>query len=446
MIKSNCIECNYFLPVIDTHVCSNNQRHYSQGLNCNSMEVEENAAYNVNKEEGGSYEMVPAAAPDNQLSNIVKDTYNRRPIGKIITTVATIALFLASLVLLAAAIALCINGTEVAKSSGQDNLESVSTLQNMIQILQTKLNNSTDQVSILKDELNRKNSEQDTTITDLIKNLIWNLGTFWNPVRSCSDLPPRSSSGNYWILNHNNRTSNPVQVYCDINRTSCSCDADGVWMRVANLDMTDQSQNCPAGFQQISEPLRLCGRPGPRGCVSTFFRTHGVEYSHVCGRIRAYQKGAPDAFNRENFTGQTIDSNYVDGISLTHGQSPRQHIWTFAAALNEANRVVGPTCPCTVELTEYPPVQFVPSFIIGSDYFCDTAAIEHPELRLYPDDPLWDGQGCGNTSTCCEFNTPPWFCRQLPQPTTDDIELRSCGNDYVSDEDAPIEQIEIYVQ
>ena len=412
------------------------------------MEIEENAAYDTNEEKEGVHEMVPVATQENQLPNTVKNASNRKPVGKIIATAITIALFLASLVLLAAAIALSINGTEQAKSSSQDNLESLSILQNniMIQILQTKLNNSTGQISILKDELNRKNSEQDTTITDLIRNLIWNLGTFWNPVRSCSDLPPRSSSGNYWILNHNNRTSNPVQVYCDVNRTSCSCNADGVWMRVANLDMTDPSQNCPAGLQQISEPLRLCGRPGPRGCVSTFFRTHGVEYSHVCGRIRAYQKGTPDAFHRDNFTGQTIDSNYVDGISLTRGQSPRKHIWTFAAALNEANRLVGPTCPCTVERAESPPVQFVPSFIIGSNYFCETAAIEYPQRRLYPDDPLWDGQGCGNTSTCCEFNNPPWFCRQLSRPTTDDIELRSCGNGYASYEDAPIEQIEIYVQ
>ena len=217
-------------------------------------------------------------------------------------------------------------------------------------------------------------------------------------------------------------------------------------MRVANLDMTDPNQNCPAGLQQISTPLRLCGRPGPVGCVSTFFRTHGVEYSHVCGRIKAYQKGAPDAFNRLNITGQTTDSNYVDGISLTHGQSPRQHIWTFAAALSEVSDVTGILCPCTRELAESPPTHFVPSFIFGNDYFCETAAIEHPQLRLYPDDPLWDGEGCGSESTCCEFNNPPWFCKQLPQPTTDDIELRICGNQDISDEDTPIEQVEIYVQ
>ena len=49
------------------------------------------------------------------------------------------------------------------------------------------------------------------------------------------------------------------------------------------------------------------------------------------------------------------------------------------------------------------------------------------------------------TSTCCEFNNPPWFCKQLPQPTTDGIELRVRGDTSLSDEDTPLEVIEIYV-
>ena len=57
--------------------------------------------------------------------------------------------------------------------------------------------------------------------------------------------------------------------------------------------------------------------------------------THVCDKIIRYQQNTPDAFvayyrNR----GLTIDHNYVDGISLTHGHNPRKHIWTFVAALN----------------------------------------------------------------------------------------------------------------
>ena len=68
---------------------------------------------------------------------------------------------------------------------------------------------------------------------------------------------------------------------------------------------------------------------------------------------------------------------------------------------------------------------------------------------LYANDPLWDGQGCGATS-CCELSyppgvTPPWFCKQLPQTTTDDIEVRICGDQGTANEDIPVELIEIYV-
>ena len=59
-------------------------------------------------------------------------------------------------------------------------------------------------------------------------------------------------------------------------------------------------------------------------------------------------------------------------------------------------------------------------------------------------DPLWDGEGCGAISTC-SFNNPPWFCKNLPQPARDDIEIRLCGNEG-SGEDTPIEFVEIYVK
>ena len=50
-------------------------------------------------------------------------------------------------------------------------------------------------------------------------------------------------------------------------------------------------------------------------------------------------------------------------------------------------------------------------------------------------------------STCCSFNTPPWFYKQLPQPTTDNtIETRVCRNEDASAEDIGSKMIEIYVQ
>ena len=215
-------------------------------------------------------------------------------------------------------------------------------------------------------------------------------------------------------------------------------------MRVANIDMTDPTQDCPNGFrlmQRSQPPLRTCGRPSDR-CVSTTFPVHGITYSRVCGKIISYQLGSPEAFH----LGKSIDESYVAGVSLTHGQLPRQHIWTFVNAQTEGfvNNQLD-ICPCTQNSSTY--TGTLPSFM-GEDYFCDTAVRKGaPAVSglFYYNDPLWDGRGCGDTSTCCEFNNPPWFCRQLPQSTTDDIELRLCENLSPNQEDSPFETVEIYV-
>ena len=67
-------------------------------------------------------------------------------------------------------------------------------------------------------------------------------------------------------------------------------------------------------------------------------------------------------------------------------------------------------------------------------------------LVFFPDDVLWEGQDCTSTSTCCEFNNPPWFTKNLPTATTDDIELRICTDYEQRSEDIPLELIELYVQ
>ncbi len=217
-------------------------------------------------------------------------------------------------------------------------------------------------------------------------------------------------------------------------------------MRVANLDMTDPNQNCPDGFRLVSrteQPLRTCGRPGP-GCVSTTYPTYGVEYSRVCGRVIGYQDKTPDAFEGYFLNrAVTIDDVYVDGVSLTHGQSPRQHIWTFVNAhdLHSKDQIV---CPCTRSDISYSGA--IPPFI-DQNYFCETGSQLQRSVTsiFYSDNPLWDGQGCTSGSTCCEFNNPPWFCKQLPQSTTDDIELRICGDENIENEDAALQLVEIFI-
>ena len=231
----------------------------------------------------------------------------------------------------------------------------------------------------------------------------------------------------------------------------CSCNSTGGWTRVAYLNMTDPSQQCPSAWTlqtHSSEPRRLCGRDSSSAsCKSVTYSTLGMNYSHVCGRVIGYQSRAPDAF--QNFASQTIEGYYVDGVSLTHGsRGSRQHIWTFAAGLVENNPSRYPlwSCPCADRATA---LSLVPSFV-GNDYFCESRdPNSSPTRMLQPNDPLWDGQGCGAAS-CCELSyppgvTPPWFCKPLPQATHDDIEVRICGDQEIANEDTPMELIEIYV-
>ena len=266
------------------------------------------------------------------------------------------------------------------------------------------------------------------------------IGTYFRPASSCKDISQDSPSGNYWIKTSS--ISLPVQVYCDTSPRNCrDCSNRGGWARVADLDMTDTTQQCPRQFYlitQTSSPRRTCGRPpGTDGCISTTFSVHGMEYSHVCGRIVGYQIGSPSGIG---FRVNTIDSHYVAGYSLTYG-SPKQHIWTFANAQGEG--YADQVCPCIQEGSNTAPV---PTFV-GNNYFCDSAVRGSNAIngQFYPDDPLWDGQGCGSTSTCCGLNNPPWFCRQLPRPTTEDIEMRLCENSPPNEDDSPFESVEIYI-
>jgi hypothetical protein len=82
------------------------------------------------------------------------------------------------------------------------------------------------------------------------------------------------------------------------------------------------------------------------------------------------------------------------------------------------------------------------------EFFCESGfhSAWSTQLILYPDDVLWDGQICISTSTCCQFNNPPWFTKNLTNSTTDDIELRICTNDRPRADDVLLELIELYVQ
>ena len=260
-----------------------------------------------------------------------------------------------------------------------------------------------------------------------------------NPASSCKEIDPSSPSGFYWIKAGNESS---IRVYCDMTRTCGGI--TGGWMQVANIDMTNSSHTCPQELKTLTSPKRLCGInvSGTWGCSSATFATHGTKYTHICGKMIGYQYGRTTAFwdyyhNRH----RTIDSITVGGATLTHGSNPRKHIWTFADAISEGTYEKDHACPCSNPAS----IAVIPPWV-GNDYFCDSGAEQRYQTIFYPDDPLWDGEGCGPTSTCCSFNNPPWFSKQLPSLTTDDIEMRLCGINFRSSEDTRLEKIELYVQ
>ena len=167
----------------------------------------------------------------------------------------------------------------------------------------------------------------------------------------------------------------------------------GGWTRVAYLNMTEPSAACPDELQQLTYNTidhPLCGRrTSPySGCSSTNFTSAALNYTEVCGQVRGYQYGSPHAFYTPS---AGIESYYVDGISITHGQNPRHHIWTYAGEYQSQN-VDQWSCPCN---TGYNGGRN-PGSYVGNHYYCESGvpAGNGYQNILYPNDILWDGKQC----------------------------------------------------
>ena len=223
---------------------------------------------------------------------------------------------------------------------------------------------------------------------------------------------------------------------------------NGLWYPVAHLNMSHPSQQCPSNWSEYSSSgVRACRRQPSRSngsipsCDGVLFSI-GRQYNRICGRVLGYQLDSVNAFtdpivpefvSTARAIDGTIDGAYVDGMSITHGL-PRNHIWTFAAG-NHPNALEY-TCPCIYNCTGPGPQQFV-----GNHYFCESSS-----GTFTPTDKLWDGQQCSDQGTYCNTASLPWFIRDLPNSTSDDIEVRICGDENTANEDTPVELVEIYIQ
>ena len=232
------------------------------------------------------------------------------------------------------------------------------------------------------------------------------------------------------LLVQHKSASQQIQLYCGA----------GDWRPIISINMSDPSQQCPSAWREFNgSGIRGCGRqPANEGTCSANSYSAGNQYSRVCGRLIGYQVGSPDGF----IGSQTIDEIYMNGVSITHGTSPRSHIWSYVAGVTERSPYhQGNNCPCS------PEAGTGPQPFVGDDYYCESGnpSDEFVPNKLYDNDPLWDGQQC--EGTCCTgTNSPPWFSVQLPAPTTDMIEVRICGDESTNNEDTLIEVLDIFVK
>ena len=197
--------------------------------------------------------------------------------------------------------------------------ESIHTLhQQLIDTLYQQLSQQNESINTLYQQLSQQNQQLNSSTQLLLSVLEGPVGNFpFHPAVSCAALPPSSPSGYYWVRASN---GSAVHVYCDMT-TSCG---DGGWMRVASLDFSNASTSCPSGLQErVDSGIRICGiESSEAACPSVMLSTSGVEYTKVCGKILAYQFSSTGAFGTSS---SDIDGSYVDGVSLTYGNTPRNH-------------------------------------------------------------------------------------------------------------------------
>ena len=166
------------------------------------------------------------------------------------------------------------------------------------------------------------------------------------------------------------------------------------------------------------------------GCASAQFYMKEVNYQHICGQAKGYQKGGVYAFQVKM---QFIDDAYINGISITVG-SPRKHVWTYAAGLSDGNSInVCIINGCCAQ--------------IGMLWFYRKLLVGFRELDCYYiNNPLWDGAGCGTDNGCCAQIGMLWFYRKLLVSIAEDFEVRICKENIHQDEDIAVEQIELFIR
>ena len=336
---------------------------------------------------------------------------------------------------------------EVLKKKISSTQESITKLNDRVELLTSnvttleknvneQLNKSRDNTTtklqslnneVLEEIMNATNISLTTinTLTDRLASGIQDLHTFDSCAAVLAILIPLPSG----MYNIRSGDSAMKQQYCMF---SCNGISDS-WTRIAYLNIDENPISCPSELEVRSADTAnppLCRRDSNiAGCSSVIYPSNGTSYSQVCGTVRLHQQETPDGFQSHNINiprnNQSVNQNYVDGVSLTHGTSPnRAHIWTYTAVIKFGDDIDR----CTICDRDKP-------FYIGTNFTCTA---EH--CIAWPCDltnAIWtNGLPCFGNET---------FYRQLSESTTDNIEMRVCRDQGRHDEDILISYVELFV-
>jgi len=300
-------------------------------------------------------------------------------------------------------------------SLGSD-LTSASDLAKKIPAL---LNNTYEKISTQTNQLNIRIDELSANVTS----------TTMTTLLEISDEAGQIIRTTEQIVN-----SSAIQLATDIRSLHVfkSCEI------VSVLKLSFPSGTYRIGSSLVNSSLMNCGTTTALTCngisgqwrrVAYLFSSDGLPYSPVCGRVHGTYYGTPDAFEpyqNSRTSNPTIEDNYVDGVSLTYGTSPRKHVWTFSVSSVITNPGCKNNCNCHFVGPEYT-CQKVPG--------CGRPGASPPDVTCeFPK--LWNGNQCVGGDL---------FYRNLTKSTTENLEMRLCRDQIRWDEDVYLTFVEIFV-
>ena len=295
------------------------------------------------------------------------------------------------------------------------------------------------------------------TFSNINPYIVNTLQYIWQSGTSCEvifNANPSNPTGDYRIDAGGKITT----IHCNMDQKLCG--KDGPWTRIGYLDMSQSLHNCPLNWEEYTKDtggIRTCQRRSSgASCDSVIIPSLDIEYKEICGRVVGYQYASPDGIAPAWYR-KDINNYYVDGVSITRG-TPRQHVWTLIAGLNQNGICVSYNyqCPCYRGCDGKSCSQWakVESFI-GNDWYCESGNNDRNtwHYQSYMSDPLWNGNGCSTAESDCCAQKPgqpapqPWFYKEvITGGTKDHLEIRICSDEDKSNEDVLVAMYELYVK